>query len=61
MTEEWLTPPGIILALGGADSFDLDPATPAVQPYPTGADALHPRRQRADAALARARLAEPAL
>lgn len=34
-TVEWLTPPEIIGALGGADSFDLDPATPDVQPYPT--------------------------
>lgn len=34
-TVEWLTPPHVIDALGGADSFDLDPATPAVQPYPT--------------------------
>lgn len=34
-TVEWLTPPEIIAALGGADSFDLDPATPDVQPYPT--------------------------
>lgn len=34
-TEEWLTPPSIIAALGGADSFDLDPCAPAVQPWPT--------------------------
>lgn len=34
-TVEWLTPPEILLALGGADSFDLDPATPDVQPWPT--------------------------
>lgn len=34
-TEEWLTPPALIDALGGAGSFDLDPCTPAVQPWPT--------------------------
>lgn len=34
-TVEWLTPPHIIDAMGGPDSFDLDPATPVVQPYPT--------------------------
>lgn len=34
-TVEWLTPPHIIDALGGADSFDLDPCTPEWQPWPT--------------------------
>lgn len=34
-TVEWLTPPAILDAIGGANSFDLDPATPAVQPWPT--------------------------
>lgn len=34
-TVEWLTPPSILAALGGAESFDLDPATPIVQPYLT--------------------------
>lgn len=34
-TVEWLTPPEIIAALGGHQSFDLDPCTPAHQPYPT--------------------------
>jgi hypothetical protein len=34
-TEEWLTPPEIIDALGGAASFDLDPCAPAAQPWPT--------------------------
>lgn len=34
-TDEWLTPPGIIAALGGPDSFDLDPCAPMPQPYPT--------------------------
>lgn len=29
---EWLTPPGIIAALG---EFDLDPCTPEVMPWPT--------------------------
>jgi hypothetical protein len=32
VTVEWLTPPEIIAALG---SFELDPATPDLQPYPT--------------------------
>jgi hypothetical protein len=31
----WLTPPSIIEALGGSDSFDLDPATPDVMPWAT--------------------------
>ncbi len=31
----WLTPPFIIDALGGPDSFDLDPATPLTMPWPT--------------------------
>jgi hypothetical protein len=34
-TDEWLTPPGIVDALGGWQSFDLDPCAPAPQPYPT--------------------------
>jgi hypothetical protein len=34
-TADWLTPPAILAALGGADSFDLDPCTPDVQPWPT--------------------------
>lgn len=34
-TNEWLTPPAIHTALGGADSFDLDPASPEVRPWPT--------------------------
>lgn len=34
-TEEWLTPPSVIDALGGWQSFDLDPCTPIAQPYPT--------------------------
>lgn len=34
-TVEWYTPPEVIDALGGPASFDLDPATPIVQPYPT--------------------------
>lgn len=33
-SDEWLTPPGIVEALG---PFDLDPATPEVQPWPTAA------------------------
>jgi hypothetical protein len=34
-SDVWLTPPSVIDALGGPDSFDLDPATPPVQPWPT--------------------------
>lgn len=34
-TDEWLTPPAVLDALGGWQSFDLDPCAPAVQPYPT--------------------------
>jgi hypothetical protein len=34
-TIEWLTPPAILDALGGHRSFDLDPATPDIQPWPT--------------------------
>jgi hypothetical protein len=30
--DEWLTPPGIIRALG---EFDLDPCSPVVRPWPT--------------------------
>jgi hypothetical protein len=33
-TEEWLTPPAIIQALG---AFDLDPCAPVVRPWPTAA------------------------
>lgn len=32
----WLTPPPVLAALGGAESFDLDPcAAPAPRPWPT--------------------------
>jgi len=34
-TVTWLTPPEIIDALGGADSFDLDPCTIPDRPWPT--------------------------
>lgn len=34
-TDNWLTPPHILEALGGAESFDLDPCTPDIQPWPT--------------------------
>lgn len=34
-TVEWLTPPDIIEALGGWQSFDLDPCAPMQQPTPT--------------------------
>lgn len=33
--DEWLTPPEIINALGGFDSFDLDPCAPIERPWPT--------------------------
>jgi hypothetical protein len=36
LTTTWLTPPEIIAALGGWESFDLDPcAAPAPRPWPT--------------------------
>lgn len=36
LTTTWLTPPAIIAALGGWQSFDLDPcAAPAPRPWPT--------------------------
>tara|TARA_R110002073_G_scaffold120601_2_gene262682 strand:+ start:18408 stop:19145 length:738 start_codon:yes stop_codon:yes gene_type:complete len=34
-TEDWLTPPHIIEALGGAESFDLDPCASMAMPWPT--------------------------
>jgi hypothetical protein len=34
-TETWLTPPNVLTALGGADSFDLDPCAAPNQPWPT--------------------------
>lgn len=34
-TDEWLTPPAVIDALGGPDSFDLDPCSPVTRPWPT--------------------------
>lgn len=34
-TDVWLTPSFIIEALGGWESFDLDPCAPLVQPFPT--------------------------
>lgn len=35
MTQEWLTPPYVLEALGGWQSFDLDPCAPIIQPYAT--------------------------
>lgn len=35
LKDEWLTPPEIIAALGGPDSFDLDPCAPISRPWPT--------------------------
>lgn len=35
LKDEWLTPPSIIGALGGAPSFDLDPCAPITRPWPT--------------------------
>lgn len=34
-TDCWLTPPALIEALGGADSFDLDPCSLPERPWPT--------------------------
>lgn len=34
-TETWFSPPAIIEALGGAESFDLDPCSPAIRPWAT--------------------------
>lgn len=35
LKDEWLTPPGIIDALGGPFSFDLDPCASINRPWPT--------------------------
>lgn len=35
LKDEWLTPPSIIAALGGATSFDLDPCAPIGRPWDT--------------------------
>jgi hypothetical protein len=34
-TDTWFSPPAIIEALGGADSFDLDPCSHVERPWPT--------------------------
>lgn len=34
LKDEWLTPPEIIDALGGPESFDLDPCAPINRPWP---------------------------
>lgn len=34
-TDTWFTPPAVIEAVGGPDSFDLDPCSPAIRPWPT--------------------------
>jgi hypothetical protein len=34
LKDEWLTPPEIIDALGGSQSFDLDPCAPIDRPWP---------------------------
>jgi hypothetical protein len=34
-TDEWLTPPHVLNALGGSNSFDLDPSAPITRPWPT--------------------------
>lgn len=36
--DEWLTPPGIVRALG---DFDLDPCSPIVRPWATAANHFH--------------------
>lgn len=35
LKDEWLTPPSIIHALGGPESFDFDPCAPIFRPWPT--------------------------
>jgi hypothetical protein len=35
LKDEWLTPPEIIDALGGPESFDFDPCSPIKRPWPT--------------------------
>lgn len=35
LKDEWLTPPAIIDAVGGPQSFDLDPCAPINRPWPT--------------------------
>lgn len=37
-TDEWLTPPEVLAAVGGADSFDLDPSAPIMRPWPMARD-----------------------
>ncbi|MDG4853840.1 MULTISPECIES: hypothetical protein [unclassified Mesorhizobium] len=32
-TDVWLTPPALLAALGGAESFDLDPCAPLDRPW----------------------------
>ena len=39
-TDVWLTPPAIIEALGGPDSFDLDPCSLQDRPWPTARNHL---------------------
>ena len=39
-SETWLTPPHILEALGGADSFALDPCAAINQPWPTACQQL---------------------
>ncbi|MDA4845985.1 DNA N-6-adenine-methyltransferase [Hoeflea poritis] len=34
-TENWLTPPYVLEAVGGPGSFDLDPCSPVDRPWPT--------------------------
>ena len=34
-SEDWITPPHVIAALGGPQSFDLDPCAAVGQPWPT--------------------------
>lgn len=37
-SDEWLTPPEVLTAVGGADSFDLDPCAPIMRPWPMARD-----------------------
>lgn len=43
-TETWFTPPAIIEAVGGPESFDLDPCSPAIRPWATARNHYTPRQ-----------------
>lgn len=41
-TDTWFSPPAIIEALGGPESFDLDPCSPTCRPWPTARRHISP-------------------